>query len=267
MGRLFFSVLLAFSLALFDLPLQADITSLNSAINKAGRQRMLSQRILKTYSMLGQDINPLAAREQMQQAITLFDAQLLELEDYTPNPKVQRGLIKVRQLWEPYKQAVTAAVDRDRALPLFNLGTRLLAACHQVVLALEELSPTSAGHLVNVSGRQRMLSQRLSMLYLYETWGISNTLIRDQQAQLKDEFQSALTELSDARENSPELVRQLKKARSEWRLFRHGLDDVERKPMPFLVNLAGDKLLRTMNDITALYTDLNLERTTVAKTR
>jgi len=256
--RIFSRLILLSVLLLFCIPAQAEITSLNSAINKAGRQRMLSQRILKTYSMIGLDVNPLTARDQMEKAINLFESQLVELEAYAPNEQVKKGLVRVRKLWGPYRQAVSGTVNRDEALELFRVSGELLGACHQVVLQLQDLSTTNAGYLVNISGRQRMLSQRLSMLYMYHTWGFKNAEIRSLSLQLKNEFNGALTELTAAGENTPELKKQLKKAATEWRLFKHGLDDAEEKPIPYIVNLAGDKLLNTMNDITALYTNLNV---------
>lgn len=258
MGRITLRSILVSVLLVFCLQAQAEITSLSSAINKAGRQRMLSQRILKTYSMIGLDVNPLTAQEQRTKAIELFDTQLTELESYAPNKQVKAGLTMVRKLWGPYKQAVTGAVNRDNALKLFQQSGELLGACHQVVLLLQDLSTTNAGYLVNISGRQRMLSQRLSMLYMYRSWGFKNAEIRGQSLQLKNEFNSALSELTEASENTPELTSQLKKAATEWRLFQHGLDNVEKKPIPYIVNLAGDKLLNTMNDITALYADLEV---------
>lgn len=127
--RAIFSLPVIFTIfVVLSFPLQAEITSLASAINKAGRQRMLSQRILKTHSMIGLDVNTLSAREQMQQAIALFDTQLEELEAYTPNEEVKKGLVKVRTLWGPYKKAVTQTVNRDEALQLFQLSSDLLAA-------------------------------------------------------------------------------------------------------------------------------------------
>ncbi len=243
-------------LSLFCLQVQAEITSLSSAINKSGRQRMLSQRILKTYSMIGIDVNAMTAQKQLKDAINLFDAQLLELIAYAPNKNVKKGLTRVSGLWKPYKAAVMQSVDRTKALELLDTSGDLLAACHNVVLLLTDLSPTNAGHLVNISGRQRMLSQRMSMLYMYQSWGFNNSMIRSQVSQDKNEFKGALAELTEANENTDPLIKQLRKAKSEWKLFKHGLDGIEKKPIPFIVNLTGDKLLKRMNDITGLYTNL-----------
>lgn len=243
-------------LSMFCVSAQAEITSLSSAINKSGRQRMLSQRILKAYSMLGINVNTLVAQDQLDKAIALFEKQLAELIVYAPNERISKELKKVKSLWVPYKKMVQEPVSKTKALEILDVSQELLASCHKVVLLLTDLSKDNTGHLVNISGRQRMLSQRMTMLFMYQTWGINNSFVRSQLSQDKNEFKGALSELIQAKENTVELKKQLKKAKIEWKLFKHGLDGLEKKPIPFIVNLTGDKLLKRMNHITALYTDL-----------
>ena len=50
----------------------AEITSISSAINKAGRQRMLTQRMLKAYTMIGISVQKEEAEKQLSSAIALF---------------------------------------------------------------------------------------------------------------------------------------------------------------------------------------------------
>ena len=238
------------------LPLRAEISTLPEAINKAGRQRMLSQRMLKAYSMIGLGVNELSAKGQLDDAVRLFDRQLTELKDYAPNTSIRKALGKVEALWKPYRIAIRKKPDRNKALDLLEQSAELLRASHKVVLMLEDLSTTPAGRLVNMAGRQRMLSQKISMLYMYPIWGFDNASIRSEMQQATNEFEGALSELDSAPVNTAALKEKLRQARTEWKLFKHGLDGKEGKPIPYIVNLTGDKLLNTMNEITALYAQL-----------
>ncbi|MFZ1831806.1 MAG: type IV pili methyl-accepting chemotaxis transducer N-terminal domain-containing protein, partial [Pseudomonadales bacterium] len=65
------------------LPVHADTSTaaatpidVVSAVNMAGRQRMLSQRMVKAYLMLGQGIAPEDARTLLQGSIAQFEAHL-----------------------------------------------------------------------------------------------------------------------------------------------------------------------------------------------
>ena len=56
MKRLY-GLFIALALVFFGQEAMAQISDLNSAINKAGRQRMLSQRMAKAYFQLGQQVD------------------------------------------------------------------------------------------------------------------------------------------------------------------------------------------------------------------
>ena len=65
---------LAFQAALLaGMPAWGQIANLNEAINKAGRQRMLSQRTAKAYLALLLEVEPDKARQVMDQSMSLFD--------------------------------------------------------------------------------------------------------------------------------------------------------------------------------------------------
>ena len=57
----------------------AQINDVNSAINKAGRQRMLSQRMAKVYFQIGQQVEVDRSKKALEVSVALFDRQLVEL--------------------------------------------------------------------------------------------------------------------------------------------------------------------------------------------
>ena len=54
---------------------------------------------------------------------------------------------------------------------VLEISDQVLALAHQGTQMLEKQSTTSAGRLVNISGRQRMLSQRMAKFYQAQAWG------------------------------------------------------------------------------------------------
>ena len=58
---------------------RAQVADLNDAINKAGRQRMLSQRASKAYLALVQKVEPRSAQQVLDRSVALFERQLGEL--------------------------------------------------------------------------------------------------------------------------------------------------------------------------------------------
>lgn len=241
-------------------PAWAGIHSLSEAINKAGRQRMLTQRMLKAYVLIGMQVQLEKARQERAAAVDLFDRQLRELKAYAPTPAVRESLDVVERRWIPFRRQILQPPDPQTAERLLEPNDALLRAAHRVVLQLEDLAGTPTGRLVNVAGRQRMLSQRLAKFYMYRAWGIDNAVIRSETSRARNEFQGALDELLAAPENTPPIRRALEQAREQWGLFRHALDRRGTDFVPLIVAVTSENLLKTMDRITAMYQKLGETR-------
>lgn len=143
-----------------------------TAVNLSGRQRMLSQRMVKAYLMLGQDISADEARAILQKSIDLFESQLATLKTFQPNTAVQSSLAKLDSEWTKFKPLILGAPSKAGAAALYDANETLQSAAHSVTLAYEDISLAPLDHLVNLAGRQRMLSQRVAKFFLYRTWDL-----------------------------------------------------------------------------------------------
>lgn len=230
--------------------------TLAEGINKAGRQRMLTQRMVKAYSQMGMDLRYQKSKKQLSADVHLFEAQLAELHQFDISPGIKSGLAMVTSLWDPVKQIVTAEVDRRNLEHLRANAEKLLTASHQVVLTMQELSGTSQGKLVNISGRQRMLSQRISNLYTIQSWGFEKEPYISDYKKALGEFDDALKFLTAAPENTKAISAALEKVTLQWGLFQHSASMKKGRYIPSLISRSADKILVQMNTITGMYTSL-----------
>ena len=104
------SALLVISLMLVGNDALAQISDINSAINKAGRQRMLSQRMAKAYFQIGQQIDVDRSKKVLDASIAVFDRQLVELKNYAPTPEIKETYLKLERSWLAYKDVLVGAV-------------------------------------------------------------------------------------------------------------------------------------------------------------
>ncbi len=254
LNRISCIAIIALLVLLVPLTSAAAKLTLAEGINKAGRQRMLTQRMVKAYSQMGMELRYRKSEKQLNAAVHLFDTQLEELQQFAITTEVKAGLAEVKRLWENLKEMLSSEVRRENAEQLRADAEALLIASHKVVLMLQDLSGTAQGRLVNIAGRQRMLSQRIASLYLLQAWGFEKEPYISDYKSAIDEFDAALNLLKKAPENTKKISDALEEVSLQWGVFQHSAKLEKGKYIPALITRSADKILKQMNTITGMYT-------------
>lgn len=227
--------------------------SLNKAIDRAGLQRMLTQSMLKSYCQKGQDHFYAKPDEKLNKTIKRYEQGLQYLKDFESIKGVQASLQKINKIWPHYKKVITAPANKKSTPDLVTFNEKLLSLSHQIVLDLAAESGKELANIVNISGRQRMLSQRIELFYLLRDWGFQEEYYSKTLATARLNFTESLTYLNNYPENTEEISGYLEKARISFGLFEHSLNE---KNNAFLVNLTVEQLLKQMNATTFLYSQM-----------
>ncbi len=254
--RIWFVVLLV-SLPLVFTEVQAEvINTYASAINKAGRQRMLSQRIVKAYSMVGLGVQIDEANEQLLLSVELFEKQLSELKRFSKNKNTKKSLAKVEALWTPFRNIALGKVSKEGVKKLVAKDNNLLKATHQVVLILQKSSGSKLAKIVNTSGRQRMLSQRIAKYYMLTAWGVNADKSFKLMQNSGNEFSTALNKLSSSKMNTKKINEVLEETKTQWSIFERSFRLKKGRFIPLLIAISSEKILVSMNEVTGLYDKL-----------
>ena len=243
------------------LPLaHAQVVDLSDAINKAGRLRMLSQRMGKAWLAVLLSVQKTSAQLVLDKSIALFNRHLVELKAYAPNPEVLATYTKLEAAWSDYQaQLIGKAPARDAAAALLQQEAKVLALAHQGTQQLETHAGKPVGHLVNVAGRQRMLSQRMAKFHLALAWKSAGTEAHQQIEAARKEFVAGLDTLATAPQTTPQIQQQLTLARQQWVFFDAALnrDDNPSKRDAENVFNTSENILQVMDQITGLYARLS----------
>ena len=249
--KIFTGAVISLSLLSFA---NAEISSLNEAINKAGKQRMLSQKMMKDYSMIGMNMKFNNPSKQLTDSVALFDTSLDELSSFIKDKEASKALKEVKILWGKIKPQLVANPDKSKALELSNMIDKLLEATHNATTLIVKSAKVSSGEIINISGRQRMLAQRLGNLYMLKVWSVGMDDAKLQNA-IKD-FASAQKKLEEFPKNTDAIKSGLSDVKKDFAFFEVLGASKSKKYIPSLIARSSNKITKKMNTVTKLYVEI-----------
>lgn len=251
-SNLIYPIVFMMICAFVSSPVSAQM-NLNEAVNVAGKQRMLTQRMLKNYAMVGMGNGYANPGQDLQKNIEQFDASLENLKAMKINDEVDASLKEVDKQWLPLKAIMQQAPDKEKVVQLQNELDSLLGACHNATQLIAASSGVTSSDIINISGRQRMLSQRLAALYMMKVWGVEDTQFRKKLNTAMEEFTQAQTTLLASQHNTQEINTGLNKVKKLFKWFEVMGRSESGKYAPAIISKSADKILNEMNNITSMY--------------
>ena len=245
---------LAFVLGPFAGVALAQTDTSASSINLAGEQRMLSQRVAKLYNQIGLNILPGPAIGQITLVSVQFESNLEALKPIVAgSEKATRAYKKLVDEWAKLKKAMSTAISRDAAEALARQSDATLAAAEHLTSIVEDESKSATTRIINLAGRQRMLSQRVAANYLLRSWGVDSSAVRDNLDNSVKDFSAGLEKLLARQENSDEIRLELEEVSQQWEWLRASLSVDGAGAYRLIVAESADGILEATDRITRLY--------------
>ncbi len=251
-NNLIYFLLLFTSLTLLN-PAFAGIKDFSNAIDKAGKQRMLTQRMLKNYVLVGMGNDFGDPGDDLQQIIKLFDETLSELRGFNKDAQIKQSISNIETLWSPIKQQLEQAPKLEQVAGLQKELDKLLDACHENTKLFVKVSGQGSLKIIDLSGRQRMLSQRLAALYMLKVWGVDDSEFKKKLEKTMNEFSQAEKTLEQSDLNTTEIKTGLAKVKRLFRWFEIMGKTTTGHYVPSIISKSSDKILSEMNSVTNLY--------------
>ncbi|MEY8875407.1 MAG: type IV pili methyl-accepting chemotaxis transducer N-terminal domain-containing protein [Leptothrix sp. (in: b-proteobacteria)] len=146
-----------------------DAAQYAEAINRAGRLRMLSQRIVKLQALMLARTEVAGSRALLAESREQVERNLAALDKSLSRPTFGDLIDAAQASWAAMRQALDQPVPAQGLAQLDQQAEQLLAQAERLTSAVAAAGAGPSLQVINVAGRQRMLSQRLAKQVLIAT--------------------------------------------------------------------------------------------------
>lgn len=224
------------------------------ALNRAGALRMLSQRLVKLQALRVAGVDAAAAQALGAQSIARAQEQIQHLQRNVSSATFGDLLQAVMKDFTALSAVLAAPPSTTTLRDADELAERWLGAADRLTGALESAGTAATLHVINVAGRQRMLSQRLAkQALLRELLPASAGGAGDGCAETARGFEQALTYLKQAPLTTPEIRAALEQADGEWQRMLQGVRAAGQTTGRLELAQASEALLALFEQLTERY--------------
>jgi nitrate/nitrite-specific signal transduction histidine kinase len=229
-----------------------DAANWAEAVNRAGQLRMLSQRLVRVFAQRMAKVGVRRAAELQDESLHRARENIARLEVLIPAPLHHPALTAVSEAWAALQAVIEGRLSASAVAQANGCAEVLLEAAERLTQTLEVASGRRALHVVNLSGRQRMLAQRVAkeaMLSLATDQPLSSQPM----SAAINEFEAALGELESAPLSSELIRTSLSAARDEWIRMMRSLAAFEQNADRSACALGSDVLVQIFERLTENY--------------
>lgn len=241
-------------LSLFILSLEAKETrDIKWAISAVNNQKVLTQQILKEYAFFGMKNRFKNSKEKLKKHLVNYEEELQELEVFlSSNEEALRYLKEVRTIWEPVNKIFKNKPKKSEVGELQKKTDKILAKMSGLMKLL--LKTSTAGHnkIINISGYQAVIVERMAALYMMKTWGVNDPKFDFKMRESITFFNNSLHKMLDSPLTTPKNKKTIKNVMRTFRFFEI-MNRSKTKFIPTLIYSKTRKIHTEIKKITALY--------------
>lgn len=219
-------------------------------VNRAGQLRMLSQRLIKLYALQLLQGGTSAA-SAFKDSVKRVDDNLTVLEQNFGQPELAVLVKQADATWGELKRKLKRpplAAD----MPLVDaLAEALLVHAEQLTGQLENTGSAQPLQVLNLAGRQRMLTQRFAKCALLQALGKPGNAASLQGARAS--FEAAQHYLNNIPLSTPEIGRLLATAKLDWQRLLEAVEQINTPLGRLEVEFASEAMLTVFEQLSATY--------------
>ncbi|MEJ8839489.1 ANTAR domain-containing protein [Ramlibacter sp. AN1133] len=223
------------------------------AINRAGQQRMLSQRLVKLYALACSRTEGAAAGALMRESIQRVEDNLAALQSDLSAATYGDLIAAAREGWRALRASLEAT-PRAAELPrLDEQAETVLAQANALVAALESSGVATTVQVINLAGGLRWRSQRMAKLALLQALASDKAALEPAMAQTAADIEQGLATLAQAPLSTPLIRSMLEHGETAWKELRAAVPGADKPAGRMKVAAASEELFELFDQLTEAY--------------
>lgn len=192
-----------------------DASNWAEAVNRAGQLRMLSQRLVRVFAQRLVKAGARRAAECQDESLQRMRENIARLQVLVPEGLRHAALTPVVQAWQSLQAVIEGRLHAAAVTQADGCAEVLLQAAEHLTRAIEVAGGRRVLHVVNQSGRQRMLVQRVAKQAMVSL-ATDRAPAPEPLNAAVNAFEATLIELERAPLSSELIRSSLAAARDEW---------------------------------------------------
>lgn len=238
-----------------------DAAHYGEAVNRAGRLRMLSQRVVKLYALASAGVEVQGSRALLAESVAQIEEIFTVLGRMLSRPTFGDLLDAAQAAWLALQDCLreglagrAAAGGLSTLSALDDAAEQLLAQADRLTAVLEGAGLAPSLHVINTAGRQRMLAQRLAKFALLTAAvPLGVPPFAPQVAATAEAFERGLQYLREIPLSTPSIRQSLVAADAAWQRMLEGARSARDAEGRLVVANASEELLGLFDALTGEY--------------
>ena len=221
-------------------------------VNTINYQKVLTQEILKEYSFKGMGNNFSDSKNKLSNKLNEYNKVRKNLSSMLGDMKSKKYIKASNKIWLSIENVFKEKATKTEVLMLQKKTDKILNELSKIMKIVLSKNNDSRDSIINISGYQAVIIERMSALYMMKTWGINDPKFNFKMRESITFFNNSLNKLIDSQKTDMENQKAIKKIMRHFRFFEI-MNGSKNKYIPTLIYSKTDKIHNKIDKITKRY--------------
>ena len=221
-------------------------------VNTINYQKVLTQEILKEYSFKGMGNHFSNSKDKLSNKLKEYARVSKDLSSMLGDSKSKEYINSSNKIWLSILDIFKAEATKTEVLMLQKKTDKILNELSKLMKLVLSKNNDSRDSIINISGYQGVIIERMSALYMMKTWGINDPKFNFKMRSSVTFFNNSLNKLIDSPKTDIENQKYIKKIMRHFKFFEI-MNASKSKYIPTLIYSKTDKIHNNIDKMTQRY--------------